>query len=285
MKIVNKILHNYRLSTLLLLGLTSTTSGVAIAESNKDRHDCLIEPMVVVQVGSEVQGVVDELLVDRGDTVKKGQVIARLKSTVEKANLLEAQTRSKMKSEIKAREADLQLAAKAHSRMKTLHADNIVPALRIDEAEAQLRVATAALTQAEENYELLQLELARAVERLDQRTIVSPIDGVVVEQQTFPGEFIYENPVMTIAQLHPLRVEVFLPGRLFGQYAKGDVAQVYAEYDDRALSAVTDVVDRLLDTRSGTYGVRLLLANSDHAITSGQKCQLEYSPAVASSEQ
>lgn len=281
---MNNLNLRYRLSTLLLAMLLSASGG-AIAASDKERHECLIEPMVVAQVGSQVQGVVAELLVDRGESVKKGQIIARLKSTVEQANLLQAQTRATMKSEMNARHADLKLAAQTLKRMKSMHAKGLAPAQHRDEAEAQLRVATAALTQAQENYELLQLELARAVNLLDQRTIVSPIDGVVVEQQTFPGEFIYENPVMTIAQLHPLRVEVFLPGRLFNQYAKGDEAQIYAELDDRPLTAITDVADRLLDTRSGTFGVRLLLPNKDYSITSGQKCQLEFSSAVASSEQ
>lgn len=274
-----------RVSTLLLFSLLGAGSNVATADSGNDRHECLIEPMVVAHVGSQVQGIVDELLVDRGEFVKKGQVIARLKSTVEEANLLQAQTRAAMKSEISARHADLKLAKQTLKRMNIMHSKNLAPAQHKDEAEAQVRVATAALTQAQENYELLQLELARAVNLLDQRTIVSPIDGVVVEHQTFPGEFIYENPVMTIAQLHPLRVEVFLPGRLFNQYESGDVAQIHAEFDDRPLAAVTDVVDRLLDTRSGTFGIRLLLANEDYTITSGQKCQLEFSSVVASAEQ
>lgn len=276
---------NKRVSTLLLIGLLGANSSITIAASDNERHECLIEPMVVAQVGSQVQGVIDELLVDRGDTVKKGQVIARLKSTVEQANLRQAKIRSTMKSEINARRSDLQLATKTLDRMKTLHAKDLIPAQQKDEAEAQLQVATAALTQAQENYQLLQLELARAIDLLDQRTIVSPINGVVVEQNKFPGEFIYEDPVMTIAQLHPLRVEVFLPGRLFNQYVTGDKAQIYTEYDDRPFTAVADVVDRLLDTGSGTYGVRLLLSNPDYAITSGQKCQLEFNSTVASSEQ
>ncbi|MEE9335014.1 MAG: efflux RND transporter periplasmic adaptor subunit [Granulosicoccaceae bacterium] len=280
---MNNIKTKIRILSVFMVALLGVNNNLALADT--ESHECLIEPMVVAQVGSQTQGVVDELLVDRGETVKKGQAIARLKSTVEQANLQQAQTRATMKSEINARHADLKLATQTLNRMKSLHAKNLAPAQHKDEAEAQLRVATAALTQAQENYELLQLDLTRAVNLLDQRTIVSPIDGVVVELQTFPGEFIYENPVMTIAQLHPLRVEVFLPGRLFNQYVKGDKAKVQAELDDGQLTAVVDVVDPLLDTSSGTYGVRLLLPNSDRTITSGQKCQLEFSSTVASAEQ
>jgi multidrug efflux pump subunit AcrA (membrane-fusion protein) len=142
---------------------------------------------------------------------------------------------------------------------------------------AQLSVAGAALTQARENYKLLQHELKRAEEVLAQRSIRSPVDGVVVEQKAFPGEFVYENPVMTIAQLDPLRIEVVLPARYFGQLEVGDTATIHPEIGSgETLQAEISVVDRLLDTRSGTFGVRLMLPNPDFRIPGGQKCELEF---------
>ena len=246
-----------------------------------EMYECLIEPMVVAQVGSPVQGVIDELLVDRSDFVQRGQPIAQLKSAVERAQLEQAKARARMESEIKAREADLELATQNTKRMQSLHAQKMIPAQQRDEALAQLQVASAALVQARENYALLQHELARTRELLEQRTIRSPVDGVVVEHKAFPGEFVYENPVMTIAQLDPLRVEVVLPARIFGQFTPGDTALVYPEVGtSEPLQAEVNVVDRLLDTRSGTYGVRLTLANADLAIPSGQKCRLEFKSAA-----
>jgi len=241
--------------------------------------------MVVADVGSPVQGVLRELLVDRSDTVSKGQAIAELESGVEVASLEHALSRARMQSEILAREADLELAKHNLKRQKSLFAQQLVPAQKRDEALARKQVASAALVQALENFQLLQLELQQAEHLLAQRTLRSPVDGVVVEHHAFPGEFVYDNPVMTVAQLNPLRVEVVLPARLFGQFKPGDSARILPEIESaEPLIAVVDVVDRLLDTRSGTFGVRLLLQNPNFQIPGGQKCQLEFLSGLSSTE-
>ena len=261
----------------LLLAALLLSFGMPAHADRPEQFDCLVEPMVVAQVGSPVQGVIESLLVDRSDFVKAGEPIASLESGVERASLNQARMRSQMKSEIQAREADLQLARTNMKRMDDLHARKMVPAQERDEARAELQVAQAALKQAQENYKLVQHELDRAKELLAQRTIRSPVNGVVVEQRAFPGEFVYENPVMTIAQLDPLRVEVILPARYFGRFNADDVALVYPEIgDQRPLIAEVDVIDRMLDNRSGTFGIRLALPNPDLAIPGGQKCRLEF---------
>ena len=240
-------------------------------------HDCLIEPMSVADVGSPVQGILAELLVDRGETVARGQPIALLESGIEAAAVEHAEARAAMRSEIAAREADLELATLELARVEDLHRQDLVPAQQRDEARARRRVASAALVQALENRQLLQLELRRAQRLLDQRTLRSPIDGVVVERRAFPGEFVYDNPIATIARIDPLRVEVVLPARLFGTIAPGEAARVFPELDAGGeLIATVDVVDALLDTGSGTFGVRLVLANADLAIPGGQRCRVAF---------
>jgi RND family efflux transporter MFP subunit len=249
----------------------------AFAADDAATYECLVEPMVVTDVGSPVQGVIEELKVDRSQFVKRGQPIAQLKSEIERSTLEQAKARALMESEIRARAADLKLAEHSMKRMDNLYKQKMIPEQQRDEAFAQLQVASAALNQARENYRLLQHELHRAEEVLAQRTIRSPVDGVVVAHTAFPGEFVYENPIMTIAQLDPLRVEVILPARMFGQFKPGDKAEVHPEIGaGTALLAEVEVVDRLLDTRSGTFGVRLRLPNPDFAIPGGQKCQLQF---------
>lgn len=265
--------------TLPMLSVSTVFAvGSSTVESpSPDRYECLMEPMIVTRVGSPVQGALDQLLVDRSHFVTQGQPIAKLVSTIEQANLQQARARASMQSEIAAREADVQLAKLNLARLQELFEKKLIPAQQRDEAVAQRQVAGAALVQALENRKLLQLELIRSQKLVAQRTIVSPIDGVIVEHNAFPGEFIYDNPIMTIAQLDPLRVEVVLPARLFGQFKPGDMANVYSEIgDSEPLLAKVDVVDRLLDTRSGTFGVRLTLPNPDFAIPGGQKCQLQF---------
>ena len=93
---------------------------------------------------------------------------------------------------------------------------------------------------------------------------------------------------MTVAQLDPLRIEVVLQAELFGRFKPGDQATVYPEINGATpLLATVDIVDRLLDTYSGTFGVRLVLENPELSITGGQKCTLDFHDSenfVANSE-
>ena len=55
-------------------------------------HDCVIQPFVATELGSSATGILEELLVDRGDRVTKGMVVARLRSDLEQASLNLAKT-------------------------------------------------------------------------------------------------------------------------------------------------------------------------------------------------
>lgn len=240
-------------------------------------HDCLIEPLILADVGSSTQGIVSRLLVDRGAEITRGQPIVELESSIERSVIEQAEARAEMRGEVVTREADLALARLDSRRFTDLYAQNLAPAQQRDEAVAREKVASAALVQALENRQLQILELKRTQRALDLRTIRSPVDGVVVSQLVFPGELVYDNPVMTVAQLDPLRVEVVLPARLFGSIRQGDTATIFPELErNQPLTAMVDVVDPLLDARSGTFGVRLLLSNEDMSVPAGQKCRVSF---------
>lgn len=261
-------------------------STVSASESIPDEAlDCLIEPWVESDVGSPVQGVIEKLLVDRGESVTKGQPLAQLESGVENSEVALAEIRAETQSEILAREAELKLIKLELVRLKDLHRQNVITAQQLDETTARYQIASAALTQALENRKIQQLELKRTQRQYAQRILQSPVDGVVVAQLAFAGEFVYDNPVMTIAALDPLRVEVMLPARLFGTITAGDVAHLYPELDgESSLSSTVDVVDAMLDSHSGTFGVRLKLSNPDHKIPAGQRCRIIFGPALAAAQ-
>lgn len=262
----------------ILCLLAAVSKGHAAGDEAGALHDCLIEPFVLASVGSSTQGIVARLLVDRGESVTQGQPLVELESSIEQAARQQAAARTEMLGEVVTREADLELAKLDSARFSDLHARGLAPAQQRDEAVAREKVANAALMQALENHELLMLELDRTRRALAQRTIKSPVDGVVVNQLVFPGELVYDNPVMTIAALDPLRVEVVLPARLFGTVRRGDRASILPEIaSDDPLVATVDVVDPLLDSRSGTFGIRLTLPNADLTVPAGQKCRVDFS--------
>ena len=249
----------------------------------EEKFDCLIEPKMTVMVGAPTQGIIDQVDVKRSEFVAKDQVIATLKSNVEKAAMKHSQVRATMKSEILARKADLELAQLNLTRIDKLYKKQLVPSQQRDEAYAQLQVAEMAVKQAEDNKRLYEFEYARAKAVVERRVIRSPVSGVIVEQRAFPGEFVNENPIVTIAQIDPLQVEAILPARYFGLVKVGMPANIIPEINaDNHLEGVILAVDQLIDTASGTFSVHLELNNPDNAIPAGQRCEVAFGSKQAS---
>lgn len=239
--------------------------------------DCLIEPYVVVAVGASVDGVLEAVTVDRGDIVTKGQVVATLESSVEATTVELARARATVEAALKARDAQFAFGVRRFERTEELFKQNLVPLREMDEAETQKVLAEIAVLEGQENRRLAELELKRAEAALAVRTVKSPIAGVVVERLLAPGEYSRVTPVVRVAQIDPLRVEVIVPVALLGRIRLGMRAQVFPEAPLRdRLSARVTIVDRVVDAASGTFGVRLELPNPGHRIAAGLKCKVRF---------
>jgi multidrug efflux pump subunit AcrA (membrane-fusion protein) len=113
---------------------------------------------------------------------------------------------------------------------------------------------------------------------LNQRTLRSPVDGVVVERLLVPREYRNEQSlILTLAQIDPLRVEVFVPTAHFGQIRTGSKAVVRPEEPIGGIyTATTTVVDQVLDAASNTFGVRLALPNPGLRLPAGIRCKVSF---------
>ncbi|MEO8165641.1 MAG: efflux RND transporter periplasmic adaptor subunit, partial [Betaproteobacteria bacterium] len=243
-------------------------------------HDCMIEARQKVDIRSPVEAVIESVQIRRGDLVKKGQIIVTLESGPERAALRLAQSRATMQGELKAAEARVELTQKKQVRAEELYKQNFVSVNARDEAEADYRLATEQLRQARENQKLAELEVNRAAEVLAMRTIKSPFSGVVVEITQKPGEFSGSNskdPILKLAEIDPLNVEVVLPVSRYGQIAVGSRGEVRPEAPiGGTYTATVSVVDRVVDAASGTFGVRLELANRARRIPAGVRCRVRF---------
>ena len=239
--------------------------------------DGLIEPHQVVEIGSSVPGILETVAAERGDSVKTGQVVATLQSGVEKATLALARARAELITEIRQRREQLAFMTRKQERFKQLFENKAVPYEKMDEAETDRILAEHALQQAIESQQIAKLEMRRAAAVLEQRTIKSTINGVVVERFMSPGEYVEDRPVLKIAQIDPLNVEVILGVELLGSVHEGMRAQVIPQEPvGGAYPATVKVVDKVVDAASGTFGVRLELPNPRHRISAGLKCSVDF---------
>lgn len=250
------------------------------AAANAADYDCLIEARQQVEIRSPVEAVIESVLVQRGDFVKKGQVIATMESGPERAALELARSRATMQGELKAAEARLELAEKKLQRAEELYKQNFVSVNARDEAQAEYQFSVEQLRQAQENQKLAQLDVDRNSQVLALRTIRSPLSGVVVNVLQKPGEFSSTNlkdPIVKLAEIDPLHVEVVLPVALYGRIKAGQRAEVMPEQPVGGRhEATVKVVDRVIDAASGTFGVRLELPNRNRAIPAGVRCRVRF---------
>jgi len=260
----------------LLALIALAASGTAFA-NDVSTFDCVIQPTEVVELSSPVPGIIDTITVDRSDPVEKDQVVAKLQSSVEQAQVDLSKQRAGFEGEIESKRASRDFARRSHKRTQDLYKKKAVPFQVLDEAKTDAILADTELRTAEQNKRMAQLEQARAQATLELRTVRSPISGVVVERLKSPGEFVEDKPILRIAQLDPLRVEVIVPVSKFGTITNGMRAEVTPELaKKRKYIAEVTIVDKVIDAASGTFGVRLELPNPGNFIPGGLRCSLTF---------
>ena len=243
--------------------------------------DCMIEPHSVTDVSTQAEGVLDKILVKRGDIVRKDQVVAKLESSLEAIALEFASARAKMTGEVESRQATLEYMNRQRDRITELYEDNAISFNEKDKADTDVRLAETELQVALDNKSLMQIERARAARRLELRSIRSPVDGVIVEILLVPGESVEDRAreIMTIAEVDPLNVEIILPADHFGAVQIGTEAEITPLLPGAEVQfAAVTVVDRTIDAASNTFGVQLQLENKEHAIPGGIRCDIRFVP-------
>ena len=243
-----------------------------------DPLDCVIEPSLVVKIGSPVTSVLADVLVERGDIVAAGQIIAHLESTVEQATVAYNRAKSQSMSEIDAKQAILAQKQSIFNRKTGLRQSSIISSQDFENSQAEFNVAREEVALAELNKTMAGIELGRSQSQLSQRTIRSPINGIVTRRALGPGEYVNpETFIAIVARIDPLNVEAYLPVTNYGRRKVGQTAKVRpnAPVGGEYLAEVT-VVDQVFDAASGTFGVRLTLANPGNAVPAGLRCKVDF---------
>ncbi|MCX7891798.1 MAG: efflux RND transporter periplasmic adaptor subunit [Burkholderiales bacterium] len=249
------------------------------APAQSTDFDCIIEARQTVDIRSPVEGLIEKVAVERGEFVKKGQIVVTLESGPERAAVAIAKSKAEQQGAVKAAEARLDLARKKEIRAEELARQNFISPNALEEARTERSLAESELKVARENQKLAELEVQRAAELLNMRTIRSPVNGVVVDRYIKAGEFATTNvkdPILKIAEVDPLNVEVILPARLFGDIKRGTKAEVTPETPPRKFIATVAVVDQVMNAAAGTFGVRLELRNPNLEVPAGARCRVRF---------
>ncbi len=261
--------------------ISACLAATAATAQDVASYDCVMDPSEIVLVSSPTGGVIAETFAGRGDLVTSGQVLAQLSSAVEEANVALLEARTDSTAALEAQTARRDLIKTRYERSLELRERNIISDDQLAEVSAELVAAESLVRQAELDRTVAQQELDRARVILAQRTIESPIDGIVVTRNTNAGEFLAQDDyVMSIISLDPLYIEAFLPIEVYDQVALGGTGIVKPNAPiGGTYQAEITIVDQVFDAASGTFGVRLEMANPDSALPAGQRCMLQFAPS------
>jgi len=182
--------------------------------------DCLVKPEMYIDLSSPIDGVLESVLVNKADSVKKGQPLAKLNATVEAARVEVARQETLLDNKVYAKNLKRSYALRKLKRIQGLYKHNAASQQEQDDAETELAIAKTDLAQIKLDKTKKEIKLLLAQAELELKTIKSPIDGIVIKRYLKPGESVEGQPILQLAKINPLLVEVVAPANLFGLIKK-----------------------------------------------------------------
>ncbi|MRW92476.1 efflux RND transporter periplasmic adaptor subunit [Duganella sp. FT80W] len=228
-----------------------------------------INPVALINIGSQVSGTVGELKADFNDHVVKGQVLLKLDPTIFNAQVRQAE------AQLASAKASLRLAQATHARNQTLVTQSFISPLALDQSKREVDVAQA-------NIQLSQAQLARAQADLDNSVIRSPIDGVIIKRtidlgQTVAASFTTPQLFQIARDLTKMQIDTSVSEADVGSLKEGQEARFVVDaYPDKEFNArmrqfrlAANVVQNVV-----TYNVVLDVDNKDELLKPGMTAQV-----------
>src|SRR5688572_13914902 len=128
--------------------------GAAGFAASAAEFDCVIEARRMVTISGPIEALIGAVRVDRGDTVRKGDVLVEFDAGVERATAELAKSRAEMLGTVEARQARVDFATVKHERRTELSKQNYISRQDLDEATAERRLSEAELHEAKDNRRL-----------------------------------------------------------------------------------------------------------------------------------
>ncbi len=262
---------------------TSVAAGIALLALGAFANCChaieidgFTEPNRSVDVASPEQGIVTEIAVRVGDLVSKGQIIARLDDELHAIMLETARRRKDARGRLESAEAEVRMKKTRWEKLSELRQQGFGRKEEVDRAAAEYEIAEAELKATREDLIDKKWQFEKINAELKRRSIRSPLDGVVAVQLKEVGEYVAPNEpnVMTIVELDPLLAKFSMKRSLARHLRIGDEVQVRLESRGFEVTGIIDTISPVIDAQSGTIKVKVRLENPDHAILSGERCQL-----------
>jgi HlyD family secretion protein len=224
--------------TLLLLGIVGVASVAAWQKWKASQKNALPEGIVAgngriesiqVDIAAKYGGRIKEILANEGDLVDQGQVLVRMDTGEQEAELANNKAKvaanqenaAEVETEIKKSESELKLAEQEFSRSKNLYTKRVIAREEYDQyktrwetAQATLNGAEAKLRTATQSISAAEAEVKRTEVKIEDSILKSPVKGRVLYRLAEPAEVVaLGGKVLTLINLGDIYMEIYLPAQ------------------------------------------------------------------------
>ena len=235
-----------------------------------------LEPVTKVAVGTQVSGIISEILADFNDQVQKGQVVARIDPTLLESAVRDAQ------ANLARNLAQLQQLESEYNRIERLAREGLVSQTEYDTAKYSLAVGRETVSSSE-------IALARAKQNLAYATIYAPISGTVIERnvdvgQTVAASFSAPQLFLIANDLRRMQILATVDESDIGRISEGQSVRFRVQaYPDRTFEGTVRQV-RLQSTlveNVVNYTVVVDVENKDRLLLPGMTATVDFSVETA----
>ena len=213
-------------------------------------YTATVEADQINNISSSSPNRIKEIYVDEGFKVAKGQLLARL----DDVNTITYET------QVANAKANLENVKQNYDRAVELLKIGGGTQQSVDQMQLQLTNAQNALASAE-----------RTLQNVKENTVlVSPISGVVTARNYDPGDMTGALPILTVAQVNPVKIVINVSESELSHVKKGmDAAVTFDTYGDELFHGKISMVSPTVDPASRTFGVEITMENKDGRILPG----------------
>lgn len=237
-----------------------------------------------VSVNSRVSGLLESVLVERGDVVRRGQLLAE----IDDSDLQERMRRSEAgivvaRAAVRREEATMQNLQLLFDRYQNLHEEALVSTQELEDVESRFRAAEAEHQLAQAQVDQAEAELNELRIQQGQTQIVSPLDGFVGERYLDPGALVSSTtPIVSVLDVGRLKTIVPVPERVLPQIRPGLSAIVTVDaYPDRQYLGDITRVSPFLEAETRTADVEIEVDNSQGILKPGMFARVQIEATVS----
>jgi RND family efflux transporter MFP subunit len=228
-------------------------------------------------VSAQITGTLTDVLIEEGDHVEEGQVIARLDDTAQRATLAQAQAQlHSAQATLAQYQAQLDQAQRDWKRADEMVGRKLVSQQAVEQAHTQVQTLSAQVAAQRRQIELAEASTRAAQVQLDYCTVHAPFSGVVIAKAAQVGEIVSpfsagggftRTGVGTIVDMDSLEVEVDVNEAYIGRVVAGNpVESVLNAYPDWKIPSHVIAIIPTADRSKATVKVRIGLDHKDARI-------------------